>query len=417
MDIIKNGLKQFLNVEYIKLKKLEDYYLGKHSILLKENRRGKKKDPKVINNYPKTITTYATGYFMGKPVTYQVNDDLKASFEKLRDYLGTEEEQARNYSLAEYISIYGKSYELAYYNDNKELSFKELKPTGCFLIKDDSIEKEVIYGCRVSSFTDTDKKLKYHLELYDNTTIKSYVYCNDELTLITDSKPHGFSQVPIIEYVSNSWNVGDFEDVISLVDAYNELLSCNMCDIQDVSNAIMKIINASGTDDETITEIMKKGFVRVEGDGDAQWLTKDINDTYNENTKNTLHKNIHEFSLVPDLTDEQFSSNSSGIAIKYKTIGLEQLTAKKEIYFKESLNKRIELLIDELKLAGKIKATDIQKVFTRNLPTNMIEQAETAQKLTGIVSEKTILSNLSIVPDVEKELAQKESETQSIYKI
>ena len=412
-----SALKRFLEIEIIRLKNLENYYLGKHKILDKKNRRGKNDDPKVINNYPKTITTYATGYFMGKPVTYQVPEELSETFSKFSDYLGTEEEQARNYSLAEYISIYGKCYELAYFNDDKDLKFKELKPTSCLLVKDDTIEKKVLYGCRINSFVDTDNKLKYQVDVYDNTEVTGYIYFEDKLKVVTEAKPHGFSRVPIIEYISNDWLVGDFEDVTTLVDAYNEVISSNMCDIKDVSNAIMKIINASGTDDETIFEIIKQGFVRVEGDGDAQWLTKDINDSYNENTKNTIHKNIHEFSLVPDLTDEQFSSNSSGIAIKYKTIGLEQLTAKKEIYFKESLNKRIELLIDELKLAGKIKPTDIQKVFIRNLPTNMIEQAETAQKLTGIVSEKTILSNLSIVPDVEKELAQKEAETQSVYKI
>lgn len=410
-------LKKFLKYELGRLKELENYYLGKHKILGKENRRGKVDDPKVINNYPKTITTYATGYFMGKPITYQVPEDLSETFGKFANFLGTEEEQARNYSLAEFVSIYGKCYELAYYNDDRELKFKELKPTSCLLVKDDSIEKKVIYGVRINSFVDKDKKIKYQVDVYNDTTIITYLYFEDKLKAISEPIPHGFSKVPIIEYVSNDWTVGDFEDVISLVDAYNELISSNMCDIKDVSNAIMKIINASGTDDETIYEIIKQGFVRVEGNGDAQWLTKNINDAYNENTKNTLHKNIHEFSLVPDLTDEQFSSNSSGIAIKYKTIGLEQLTAKKEIYFKESLNKRIELLIDELKLDGKIKPTDIQKIFTRNLPTNMIEQAETAQKLSGIVSEKTILSNLSIVPDVEKELAQKEAETNAPYKI
>lgn len=417
MQDVEISLKNFLEVEFLKLKKLEEYYLGRHIILNKTDRRGKTNDPKVVNNYPKTITTYATGYFMGKPVTYQVPDDLKTTFGKMNEYLGTEDEQARNYSLAEYISIYGKCYELAYYNDDKELKFKEMKPTSCFLIKDDSIEKNVKYGCRINSFVDSDKNIKYQINLYDKTTVTEFLYFDNTLKQTKESIPHGFSQVPIIEYVSNSWTNGDFEDVITLVDAYNELLSCNMCDIKDVANAILKIINASGTDDDTIADIIKKGFVRVEGDGDAEWLTKNINDSYNENTKNTLHKNIHEFSLVPDLTDEQFSSNSSGIAIKYKTIGLEQLTAKKEIYFKESLNKRINILIEELKLTGKIKATDIQKVFTRNLPVNILEQAEAAQKLTGIVSEKTILSNLAIVPDVEKELEQKSSEEQSTYKI
>ena len=34
---------------------------------------------------------------------------------------------------------------------------------------------------------------------------------------------------------------------------------------------------------------------------------------------------IHKFSMIPDLTDENFAANASGVAMKYKLFGLEQL--------------------------------------------------------------------------------------------
>ena len=58
----------------------------------------------------------------------------------------------------------------------------------------------------------------------------------------------------------------------------------------------------------------------------------------------------------------------------------------------------------------KIKATDIQKVFTRNVPKNLVEAADTAQKLQGIVSHETILSILPFIEDAKGELEKIKAE-------
>ena len=58
----------------------------------------------------------------------------------------------------------------------------------------------------------------------------------------------------------------------------------------------------------------------------------------------------------------------------------------------------------------KIKATDIQKVFTRNVPKNLVEAADTAQKLQGIVSHETILSILPFIEDAKAELEKIKAE-------
>ena len=53
---------------------------------------------------------------------------------------------------------------------------------------------------------------------------------------------------------------------------------------------------------------------------------------------------------------------------------------------------------------------DIDIKFTRNLPKNLQEEAQTASQLEGIVSKETQLSVLSIVPDVKKEIEKMEEE-------
>ena len=58
----------------------------------------------------------------------------------------------------------------------------------------------------------------------------------------------------------------------------------------------------------------------------------------------------------------------------------------------------------------KLKSTDILKVFTRNIPKHLVEPADTAQKLQGIVSHETILSTLPFIEDAKSELEKIKAE-------
>ena len=89
MDVqeLKEALEAFIKNELPELQKMEDYYSGKHNILNKKDRSDKKKDSKLINNYPEYIATIATAYFLGKPISYALQDDkLKKDFEKLSEF-------------------------------------------------------------------------------------------------------------------------------------------------------------------------------------------------------------------------------------------------------------------------------------------------------------------------------------------
>lgn len=409
----------FVEAELPRLQKLYDYYNGQHDILNKANRKNKV-DAKLVNNYPAMITTFSTGFFMGEPVTYQVNEDKKVQFEKMYDYVATEEEQERNYHISELTSIFGKAYELAYINELKELKFKAFDPRDMVVIKDNTIEENIIGAFRFSSNKLDKDKYRIELEVYDATTITRYEWEEQgsrakEIPQVTatDSRPHGFTTVPVIEYLNNTWAKGDFEPVISLIDGYNEATSTAIDDIKDFTSALLKIRNMSGTTEQDIEDMLKMGAFLVDDNGDADWMIKNINDAYSENIKNRTKQDIHKFSLVPDLTDEQFSGNTSGIAIKFKTLGLEQIAARKEMNFKRALNQRLSIIAEFLKLD--IKPTEIKKIFTRNLPVNQVEEADTAQKLTGILSKSTILSRISGVEDVAEEIKKIENETNVLY--
>ena len=136
-----------------------------------------------------------------------------------------------------------------------------------------------------------------------------------------------------------------------------------------------------------------------------------MNDTALENYKNRLDKDIHKFSLVPNITDENFAGNASGVAMAYKLQGLEFLTGVKEQKFRKGLLRRVELITNilSIKMNKELLFTDIGFTFTRNNPKNLVEIVQMATDLTGIISNESQLDMLPMV-NTEQELKRKEAE-------
>ena len=129
--------------------------------------------------------------------------------------------------------------------------------------------------------------------------------------------------------------------------------------------------------------------------------------------KNRIKADIHKFSHVPDMTDVNFSANASGVAIKYKLIGLEQVRSRKERLFKKSIQHRLELILGVNAIQGdKFDFRDIELTFNDNIPANVKELSEIVKSLTGIVSQSKLLSLLPFVtnPQEEMEIIKKENE-------
>lgn len=407
---LEAALKSFLQVELPRLQRLEDYYVGKHDILKKEDRVPDKKDTKLVNNYCEYIAAISTAYFLGEPITYTCEEE-NTDYDKLVEYLATEEEQQENFEHAQNCSIFGKSYELWYLDLDGTINNVVLDPRDVFILRDNSIEKKMIVAVRWDMQKNAEDKSIYTLEVYDKTTVTRYQWEAEgkELpTVMGESKLHGFQQVPIIEFSNNKRQRGDFEGVMSLVDGYNEITSTSVDDMKDFTDAILVLKNLSGTDEEALSKVKKYKVMLTDGDGGAEWLTKVVNDTYAQNNKNRLNQDIHKFSLIPDMQDKEFSGNSSGVALGYKLLALEQLTAQKEMYFKKAINQRLELMIAFYNLS--ISPKQIQKVFTRNTPKNLVEIADVVTKLSGVVSHETLLSNIPFVEDAKTEMEKLKTE-------
>lgn len=393
---------------------MKDYYLGRHAILRKEQRANNAPNNRIVANYCEYIANMSTGFFMGKPVAYSSASENELEVDALQEVFRYNDEAAHNLQLAEEASITGDAYEVLYLDDDANIRFQRVPSEEMMLIYDATLEENILFAIRLYRVYDlSGSTYQDYADVYGKDTVTHYLYNSGSLTQ-TGEEVHYFGDVPVVEYANNLEHRGDFEGVISLVDAYNKAQSLTLDDMEDFTDAYLVLKGMGGTTGDDIAELRRNKVISLDDGGGAEWLIKNLNDTYIENIKTRLQKDIHKFSSVPDMSDDSFAGNTSGVAIKYKLIGLEQIRSRKEREFKKGLQRRIELIANILKLKGKadIDFRDIEITFTANIPANTQEQANIVKTLYGLVSQKRLLSLLPFVtdPSAEMEELQKEQD-------
>ena len=388
---------------------LKRYYEGKHAIISKIGRKHDAPNNKLVSNYPAYITNMSTGFFIGQPISYKATLGNEEALKTLLDIFKYNDEAAHNLALAEEASITGAAYEVLYIDSDAQIRMAILPAEEVLLISDSTLEGNIICAVRKYRIYGLDGgTYEEYVDVYDAENIRHYRY-RGGLRLLNEER-HYFGECPIIEYANNQQRRGDFEDVLTLIDAYNMAQSLTLDDMQDFTDAFLVLQGMGGTTPEDIKQLRKEKAILLEEGGGAQWLTKNINDAYIENVKTRLANDIHKFSQVPDMSDDNFASNASGVAIKYKLIGLEQIRGRKEREFKKALQRRIELMNNILKLQSKvgIDFRDVSMIFTANIPANILELVQIVNQLDGLVDQETLLGLLPFVEEPEQAMKNEE---------
>ena len=199
----------------------------------------------------------------------------------------------------------------------------------------------------------------------------------------TTVEPHYFGGVPLVEYWNNESETGDFEGVVGLINAYDVLESDRVNDKEQFVDRLLVLTGALLEEDEKGRTPMQQlkgdhALQLPDSQSRAEYLTSEMNETSVEVLRKAIVEDIHKLSLVPDLSDENFAQNASGVAMRYKLWGLDQLIRVKEQWFAEGLRQRLKLFIHFLQLRGApaLNVEDIRINFTRALPANLAENAQ-----------------------------------------
>lgn len=400
-----------------KYRKNERYYDGEHDILKRSFDDPTKPNNKVVVDLPAYTVDIRTGYFSGEPLTF-LSDNEKQN-EMIYDILEYNDFQDINSELDIMSSIYGHAFLIVYLDEEGQIRLGTDDPYNTVIIHDSTIEHKVIGALRYFEYTDAIdgmNKIKITLYTKENVFELDGPYESPE---IKETKPNPFGQVPVIEFIENTARCGSFEKHTSIVDAIESVLSNSINEMDYFDNAYLHLkgvvddINELNYMDGDPFEDMKNNRVLVTlGDGDAKFLTKDINDTYIQNTLDRLTEDYHKLTKTPALEQQDFG-NTSGVGLRYRLFNLEKDISKKESKWRKSLQNMLELITNIHNLKGNnFDYRDIKITFSRALPNNETEMVDMVSKLNGVISQKTLLAQLDFIEDPNRELEQIAQEKQ-----
>lgn len=374
---------------------------------------------RLAHAFPQYIAAMASGYLLGKPVMYQSESQKTALDALLRAYNRTDTPSVDS-ELARNASVFGRGVEILFADENACPRTAALSPENAFVVYDGSVENKPLFGVHFSEIRSLDHCQEGYLI---NVYTKKNVYTFEAGELIREDygtpeiRPHYFGGVPMIEYWNNQDESGDFEQVLDLIDAYDILESDRVNDKEQFVDALLVITGARmETDDQGRTPGQQlrqdKLLYLPDSDASASYLARSMNESDVEILKNALRDDIHKFSMVPDLTDEKFAGNSSGVAMKFKLLGLEQLVRIKERWFREALRERMRRFAYFLSVQGvpELDVSGVMMVFTRSLPANDLEISETIMNYAGFVPEELLLTQVPFIENAQSALEMRKKE-------
>lgn len=393
---------------------LDDYYMGKQAITTREKVETLMNN-KLVTNHAKYITDMMVGYLLGNPVDYQVNDDI--DIQPVLDAYKRQTIENIDVEIAKECSIFGIKYEYVYADEEANPCSVTLDVRNTIMIYDDTLVHNELYAINYRPiYKNPEDKEPDHYDVIvatDKEIIKYELAGNGGSVKEIDREQHAFGAVPIIEYDNNKEYSGDFESVVSLIDAYNLIQSDRVNDREQLVDAILCFYGMKFDADQMADLKEKRALSNIPTDGKVEYLTKAINEGDVDVLRKTIEKDIHKISMVPDMSDEKFAGDSSGVAIRYKLLAFEQAVKNKERFFEKGLMKRFELYSHFLSVKSKMKEVskeDVDAVFKRNLPSNDYETSQMIVNLDGIVDRELLASQLSFVKDASEtiEIAEKE---------
>ena len=389
-----------------RLEKLYNAYISDHEILHGKEKESYKPDNRIVINFPKYITDTMNGFFIGNPIKIAADDEAVSDFVEYLDQYNDQDDN--NAELSKICSIFGSGFEMYYTDEDSELCITYLNPMESFMIYDESIVERPLYFVR--RYVDSNNiergsiSNRYGVR---NFRITGGFQWDDDWT------PHHFDGVPATEYLENAERQGIFEPVMTPINAYNKAISEKANDVDYFADAYMKILGTK-LENEDVQHIRDNRIINFEGDGDklpeVDFVGKPESDTTQENLLNRLERLIFQISMVANISDENFGS-ATGVALKYKLQAMLNLAKTKERKFTSGMNRRYKLLFSHpLSKAPKDAWVQLHYTFTPNIPNNLLEEAQIAAQLEGVVSDETKLKVLSIVDNVQEELERIEEE-------
>ena len=394
---------------------------------------GLKKVKIVADDFFADIVDTKTGY-MGNEVMVALDKEREGTaFE--RNQMVLDDFQTLNFSIdqnseaVKMAAMVGEAYRLLYVPEGRnEIRMKLIPGYEGIMVRDESID-EPVYFLRYWYVTDheydkatgkSDTNRRTVVEWYDDTDITYYIddgrgnYSIDVSKGNGGMQPHLFNGVPVVEFRNNEEGQAEAEKVVDLIDAYDTVLSATVSEIEQLRLAYLKYRGGEDVDNELIKLLEQTGIFPLGPEGDAAFITKDIQIDPVKVILDEIRKNIYQFSKSIDLSKD-FGGDLRVIGWQVSLLNLENSCKVTERKFKKALREQYRLVTEKWREWGMadVDYLGLQFTFTRNFPKDLASEAKILLDLLGAVSRKTAYAQMSFIDDVDAEIEAFEAEREA----
>lgn len=348
VEVLKNAVDDNTsNVNDIKY--LYDYYKGKQPVLERTKDFNQNILNMVVENRANEVVSFKTGYFLSAPIQYidsgadVVSEELKT----LNKWLDVESKEESDLRLAEWFSICGTAFRLILPKNERidendsPFEFFTLDPRTTFVVYSAKLGHKPIMGVTFVTLKEGDEPLYY-------------VYTNDSFFTIQDGKiqsteSHALGTVPIIEYPANEARLGDFEIVLGLLDAINNIQSDRADGVEQFVQSILCLENMQlDTEDEGkfMTRLKEVGGMFIPEGGKAYYLSQSLDQGDTQTFKDDLYQAVLTICGMPNRNGGSSTSDTGSAVLLRDGWSAAEARAKiTETFFKKSERKFLNLLL------------------------------------------------------------------------
>lgn len=391
----------------------EDMYLSNHEVLKMPKKDTWKPDNRLVFNYAKYIVDTFTGYQIGVPVKIKHEDDDVSKF--ITDFRKLNDMEDSEFELAKMSSIFGHAFIYVYQDENMQTRATYNSPINMFIVHDNSIEERPLFAVR---YTFNENSQTGIGQVITNDEIIDATFSTGGSVRFGERTQHIYSSIPVVEMIENEERQSIFESVKTLINALNKAASEKANDVDYFADAYLKVLGVE-LQDEDASQIRENRIFNLwkNGDGplpEVNFLEMPSSDTTQENLISLLKESIFAISMVANMSEAEFG-NSSGTALAFKLQAMDNLARMKDRKLQSAFNRLYQIVFSvPLSAVDEEAWSDLTYTFTRNVPRNILEEAQIVGQLSGQVSEETKLSVLSIIDDPKKEIKRMEQEEEAM---
>ena len=419
LDDIK---KQSSVIEYNSAcsKYLWDYVKNQQPILNRvDDTSGASSNNKVVMNFAVSISRVLSAHTFPEGLNYlskSSNEEYREFVKQLNDMMCMKSNNVAAQEMKWYQSVCGHTF--LYVNYDKKnthgvpFTIQTVEPWNAYVVYSMYNRYEPVYGV-----------IKYPNGSSCIFTKTEFFIINNE-NEVTKQGVHILGEVPVIEVRNNTLMMGDFEVVLSALNAINNVTSDSVNNVEDIVKSYLVLI---GVDKEDAKEIdyTKGSVIALSGqqgvNQSAQFIHPALDGTSVNQLRTFLTSATKFVSGVPDRdTDNEASSTGVGEDIKTGQADKDAIANEKTIYVEEAQRRVLEIIFNILRtkspdiIPNGMTAANIDIDITRANRDNILtkSQAMLNLKQIGLCNEDVIYFG-NITNDVAGVSARMISENES----